>query len=216
MYNRRKNKDSGVDDWVVTYGDMLSLLLVFFILLYAISSVNEGKFRKVSEKLSKAFGGSESVISNTSGGGDNILDLETIIQELNKQIRTLNLQDDIDVVNNGKDIVIRGKGDTFFASGNANLTDKIKEFLDLLAPIIKTTNNDIEVDGHTDDIPIKSDKFPSNWELSSARAASVVRYLIDTQKINPFRFTTKGFAEFKPLYPMIPANRSKNRRIEIQ
>ncbi len=212
MKNRKKQ--TGADDWLVTYGDLITLLLVFFVLLYAISSVNVSKFKSVANLLSKTFGG-ETIVASKSGGGESVVDFGLMLRELNNKIKVGNLENAISVKKQGNNIVIRGKGDIFFPSGSATLTPRIKRFLSSIAPVLKTSRNEIEVIGHTDDIPIKSPKYPSNWELSSARACSVIRYFTDVEHMSPYRFKASGYAEFKPFYPPIPANRAKNRRIEI-
>ncbi len=212
MKNRKKQ--TGADDWLVTYGDLITLLLVFFVLLYAISSVNVSKFKSVANLLSKTFGG-ETIVASKSGGGESVVDFGLMLRELNNKIKVGNLENAISVKKQGNNIVIRGKGDIFFPSGSATLTPRIKRFLSSIAPVLKTSRNEIEVIGHTDDIPIKSPKYPSNWELSSARACSVIRYFTDVEHMSPYRFKASGYAEFKPFYPPIPANKAKNRRIEI-
>ena len=211
---KNKKKQSGADEWLITYGDLITLLLVFFVLLYAISSLNVSKFKSVASMLSKTFGG-QTVVTSQSGGGESVVDFGLMLQELHNKIKVGDLENDISVKKEGNNIIIRGKGDTFFPSGSATLTPKIKRFLSSIAPVLKTTRNTIEVVGHTDDVPIKSDKYPSNWELSSARACSVIRYFTDVEHMSPYRFKASGYAEFKPFYPPIPANRAKNRRIEI-
>ncbi len=209
-----KKKSSDDQEWLVTYGDLITLILVFFILLYAISSVNKGKFKKIANMFSNTFGGT-SIIAENGGSGEGILDLGLMVRELNRVISKSKLNDSIVVATNGKNIIIRGKGDIFFNSGSAKLTPQIKKFLSSIAPILKATDKKIEVIGHTDDLPIKSKIYPSNWELSSARACSVIRYLINKEYMDPHRFKASGYAQYKPLYPPIPANRAKNRRIEI-
>ncbi len=210
----KKKKPSDDQEWLVTYGDLITLILVFFILLYAISSVNKGKFKKIANMFSNTFGGT-TIVSESSGSGEGILDLGLMVRELNRIIIKSKLSDSIVVTTNGKNIIIRGKGDIFFNSGSAQLTPQIKKFLSSIAPILKATDKKIEVIGHTDDLPIKSKIYPSNWELSTARACSVIRYLINKEYIDPHRFKASGYAQYKPLYPPIPANRAKNRRIEI-
>ena len=199
---------------MVTYGDLITLLLVFFVLLFAVSSVNKGKFKKIANMFSNTFGGT-SVISESTGSDNGVLDLGLMVRELERIVVKNNLKDQVIISVNGKNIIIRGKGDVFFNSGSAVLTTRIKKFLTAIAPVLKSTNKKIEVIGHTDDLPIKSKIYPSNWELSTARACSVIRYLINKEYIDPHRFKASGYAEFKPFYPPIPANRAKNRRIEI-
>ena len=213
--NIKKKAPKDEYNWLTTYGDLVTLLLVFFVLLVAFSQISTQKFKMIAKYIAESFGNKELLVSNERGFGENIINLNLIASEIRNKIKLLNLTGDITVTVEGKNIIIRGKGDTFFPLGSAKLTPKIKNFLRAIAPILKSNNYKISVEGHTDDLPIHSKLYPSNWELSTARACSVIRYLTNVLGMDPHRFRAVGYAQFKPLYIPIPANRKKNRRVEI-
>lgn len=210
-----KKKQESSDEWLTTYGDLVTLLLVFFVLLVAFSQVNEKKFKMIAKYISNSFGNTELIVSNTRGFGNKIIDLDLIQREIASKIKLMNLEKSVTVTIENGNVIIRGKGDAFFPSGKAILTPKIKRFLQSIVPVLKSTDKKISVEGHTDDLPIHSKIYPSNWELSSARACSVIRFFVDEMGMEPKRFRAIGYAQYKPLYIPIPANRAKNRRIEI-
>ena len=211
----KKKKKSDSEEWLTTYGDLVTLLLVFFVLLVAFSQIDVKKFKIIAKYISNSFGNTEMIVSNTRGFGEKILDLNLIAREINEKIKLMNLEKSVTVTIDNNNIIIRGKGDAFFPSGKAILTPKIKRFLQAIVPVLKSNNRKISVEGHTDDVPIHSKIYPSNWELSCARACSVIRFFTDEMGMNPKRFRAIGYAQYKPLYIPIPANRPKNRRIEI-
>ncbi len=215
MKKLKKKKEEQQEEWLTTYGDLITLLLVFFVLLVAFSQIDSKKFKMIAKYISESFGSKQLIVSNTEGYGESIINLSLLASEINNKIKLLGLQNDIVVSLEGKKLIIRGKGDTFFPIGKAVLTPKIKQFLRSIVPILKSNNYVISVEGHTDDLPIHSKIYPSNWELSTARACSVIRYLVDKMGMNPKRFRAVGYAQYKPLYIPIPANRKKNRRVEI-
>ncbi len=215
MKKLKKEKREQTEEWLTTYGDLITLLLVFFVLLVAFSQINSQKFKAIAKFISQSFGNKNVVISTKEGAGESIIDLGLIAREIESRIKLMGLENDVTVSIEGKNVIIRGKGDTFFKVGSAQLTPKIKRFLQAIAPVLKSNNYKISVEGHTDDLPIHSKIYPSNWELSTARACSVIRYFTDVLGMNPKRFRAVGYAQYKPLYIPIPANRKKNRRVEI-
>ena len=126
------------------------------------------------------------------------------------------MQKNISVVTDERGIVIRIMDQAFFDEGKAELKDRAKQALDSMAPVIRTISNPIRVEGHTDNTPIATAEFRSNWELSVRRATEVVRYFIEKHDLAPMRISAVGYSEYHPLVPNdTPENRSRNRRIEI-
>jgi len=202
------------DDWMTTYGDMVTLLLGFFILLASISKVDMALFEQVQAGMAKGMGKR---------------DIETPIENLKQEMKQILVQMNVDDVSSvGSDtsgVVIEFASSSFFEPGSAALRE---EALPVLRRVADTLNADIyksfqvEVQGHTDDTPIHTPQFPSNWELSAERATGVVRFFIADQMV-PARLRAVGLADVAPKVPNLdpfgnplPANREINRRIVIR
>lgn len=199
------DEDPGV--WLMTLADMFSLLLVFFIMLFALTYKDEEKYVGMLTKMGDALGG-KSQLEKKSG-------LDVVSENMQKFLKDNNLLMQVNLTSDSRGVSLYAEGDMFFDPGSADLKPEIKRLLRRIAEIIKSTPYRVIVEGHTDDTQGAMDKYPTNWELSSARASSVVRYFIDEEGIEPYRFSAEGYAGFKPKYALIPENRSKNRRVEI-
>lgn len=232
----REQSDDAV--WLTTYGDTMSLILVFFIMLFALSTIDATKFKVVALSLSSAFGGKTaigdkdlggfSIISDKSAGGDTSpvmaelakLDSELesfskLVGDIQKLIEAEKMQGGVEVGLDHRGVVLYAAGSAFFRSAEIEILDEAKPFLQKTMTLLQGINNKILVEGHTDDVPIRNSKFASNWELSTGRATNVVRYFIENAGVSPERLSAAGYAEFKPRYPHSPENRAKNRRVEI-
>ncbi|MEK6590176.1 MAG: OmpA family protein [Nitrospinota bacterium] len=208
-----KGKDDGIDEgfgegeesylWAVTFGDMMTQILAFFILIIAISVPNLDKFKEAVEQIQSQF---KKKVEPTK--------YEAVQEKIEKFIVDENLTRDVHLTSDTRGMVLYANGDLFFKSGESELNDEIKYFLDSVYEITKDIPYKILVEGHTDDVPIKTERFPSNWELSSGRASSIVKYFIE-KGVAPVRLSAVGYAEFKPRFPKTPENRPKNRRVEI-
>ncbi len=218
----------GVPGWVVTFGDMMSLLLTFFIMLLSFSNTNVQKFKELLGSVEKAFGVQKEKIILTRIGQKTPIDLmgstdsqreakkDTLLNLLAQALAEQNLEGDVSIIKTDRGVLLQIKGSVMFSPGEVVLKDKAKKMFEKLIPIIKKSPYEVIVEGHTDSLPIKSDKYPSNWELSSARAGTVVRFFIETGKLNPKRFTAEGFADTRPLLPNdTPEHRAQNRRVNI-
>ena len=266
----RRNYDEDVnhDRWLVSYADFITLLFAFFVVMYAISSVSEGKYRVLSDSLSEIFESTngtasaipspidlpieqqlpfemaEGAIKNerTDGVNEEVLNEVKEAPEENIQPSTGEgiaegdrvkkslgeiaddiryelipfIDDDLIAVNNTDDkIEIEIKSEMLFTSGEARLKSNVIPVLSNMATIMSTFNNKIQVEGFTDNQPIKTLAFPSNWELSAARAASVV-HLLMRKGIDPERMSATGYAEFKPIADnSTREGRQQNRRVMI-
>ena len=219
----------GVPGWVVTFGDMMSLLLTFFIMLLSFSNMDIQKFKELLGSVEKAFGVQTEKVILTRLGQKTPIDLmgsadaarekrkEALLNLLEQAIAQENLEGEVSIIKNNRGVLLQIKGSVMFDPGEAKLKEPAKKLFKKLIPIIKSSPYEIVVEGHTDNLPIKSDKYPSNWELSSARAGSVVRFFIEDGNLNPKRFTAEGYADTRPLFPNdTPEHRSKNRRVNIQ
>jgi len=202
-------RGEGFDEgaWLIILSDLMMLLLTFFVMLFAITAPEEDNYMGVLRDIGDAL------------GGDSLVERKSSLDETSEKIEALikdnNLVRQINVTSDTKGITMFAEGDLFFKSGSVELRDDIKRFLKKIGEIIKETRYKVVIEGHTDDVPIKNEKFPSNWELSTARASAVVRYFTEEEGYEPARFAAVGYAHYKPRYAMIPENRSKNRRVEL-
>jgi len=211
----------GAPGWMVTYGDMMSLLLTFFVMLLSYSSTDIVKFKQAMGSLRGALGmlKSEQGVVNLPKlmiGTRAEQQVETSSVRLRKLIKQEHLEEAIHVERTDKGLLIRISNMVLFDLGKAEIKPDVHSILDKLVSIIAQWEGPIRVEGHTDDLPIHTAQFPSNWELSTARAVKVLRILIEKGGVNPKNLSAVGYGEHHPIVPNINArNRSKNRRVEI-
>ena len=261
--NRKKKLEEheNHERWLVSYADFITLLFAFFVVMYAISSVNEGKYRVLSDTMVEAFSEElkeakqlpaplltenqqpgdyvfrgenqdQSDISNEAENGPAESDqqnesqvsqetepvddrLWVLASNLDSSLQSFVDQDLVDINLQGDKIEIQLNSKMLFDSGSTRLSkDARKAFRDI-ALIVKPLNNQIYVEGHTDNVPIQTLAFPSNWELSAARAASVVAY-VTRQGVDPHRLAAIGYGEYRPIADNTTVEgRSKNRRVTM-
>ncbi len=249
--------------WAIPYGDLVTLLLAFFVVMYAISTLNEGKYRVVSESLNAAFDGAPRSITpiqigeptgaigsgpptpfQVDAGSRNLVNLtdrlradalitpiellqlegeasqadaqlDAIQRQVERALGPLIMADQVRVSREGLWIEVNIRSDVLFASGSAALSSAAREAIDQLASVLRELPNELRIEGHTDSQPIASAMFPSNWELSGARAASVIR-LLEGQGVDPRRMAAIGFGEKRPVADnATPAGRASNRRVML-
>ncbi|MBI4530545.1 MAG: flagellar motor protein MotB [Candidatus Latescibacteria bacterium] len=208
---RKKSGDEG-EGWLTTYGDLVTLLLTFFVLLVAMAKFDVQKFQSMAQSMAKAMGGGKKEAT--------LIPLKEIEQEVKQIIKEEGLQGEVSAYTRSDGVAIEAKGGVSFETGKAELKSEFKQFMLKILPEIIGTSYNIAVEGHTDNVPIGG-IYPSNWELSTARASSVVRFFID-QGIPANRFRATGFADTLPKRPnvapdgtSIPENQALNRRVVI-
>jgi len=214
--------DSSADRYLITYSDLITLLLGLFIILYAISNVDAVKYEKVTAAMGSVFGSEKFRIDvnvpTPIGRRDEVIikPINLLKQELNEIIDINGLDNSVSIEENQRGVTIRIMDDILFSSGAAELSPDAKKVLKLIAGIIKKLPNDIRVEGHTDNIKINTPKFPSNWHLSISRALNTAYYLIETENIDPDKVSVVGYAEYNPIDDNSkPEGRAKNRRVDI-
>jgi len=208
--------------WLLTYADMITLLLALFIYLYSISEINSTKLTAFSESMAEMFGiGRVPQSAESQSGGDGILPQANAIVRLERKVKTefKDLIEDgmVDVAETEEGLKVRLKDKVLFNLGSADVASKAGPLLAKLAEYLKDAPNMIRVEGHTDNVPMApGSRYPSNWELSGARAASVVRFLIEEAHLDPARLALAGYAEYQPIKPNLPfVGNAENRRVEI-
>lgn len=220
---------AGLMRWLLTYADMLTLLFALFVILYSISAVDVEKLRALAMALGNAFGlkGHISVLQTGATTDTKPIVMEqsqvqltTLREKVQKWILQQKLEREIKVRFNERGLVISLMTDKIlFRSGYADLLPRTQRILSDIAELLKEITNPVVVEGHTDDVPITSPaikrKYNDNWDLSTARAVNVLKYLI-RKGISPDRLSAAGYSSYKPLVPNIDdITRAKNRRIDI-
>ncbi|MDQ0121378.1 chemotaxis protein MotB [Pseudomonas lini] len=239
---RRRQPEEPVnrERWLVSYADFITLLFAFFVVMYSISSVNEGKYKVISEALIGVFANADRALQPIPVGDERprtvtpakplVKDSEQIdagiAQAANDPLKSI--ADDIsaafgDLISSNQ-MTVRGNelwveielnSSLLFGSGDAMPSDIAFNIIDKVAAILKPFDNPIHVEGFTDDRPIRTAQYPTNWELSSARSASIVRMLA-MQGVNPGRLASVGYGEFQPVANNATAEgRARNRRVVL-
>lgn len=233
MPRNNKNNNGGADDgsgspaWMTTFGDMMTLLLVFFVLLYSFSSMDVEKFRGFISALQNQLGvldGGQTITANPNIDAGTLGDdyaqapqnIQQIMRELDNYIENNGLEDRVDVENKRKGLVISLTGEILYELGRADIRDQGREVLAMISDMLIDIPNDIMIEGHTDDLPIRTDEFPSNWELSTARAVNIIKFLIEERDFEPARLSAAGYSEYRPVAENNSADgRAENRRVEV-
>ncbi len=205
---------------MLTYADLITLLLGLFIVLYAVSKVDAGKYQEVAGVFEHMFGGKVIVSNADRSNAITPLQLQSERAELIKKIQTAvgtsQFGSGVTITKNERGITIHMLEKLLFASGAADVKATAFVTLDSIASVIRTLPNDVRVEGHTDTMPIATAEFPSNWHLSVSRAVNTAYYLITRHGLNPDKIAVVGYSEFKPLVDnSTDENRARNRRVDI-
>lgn len=227
-------EEEGTGDWITTYADLVTLLLAFFVMLFSISSLDAKKFKEIAASFQVSFGQLSTVVEldAPAAGGEDLekesaprTSLPASLREEPDSKLLSDVQDFVEKTRLGKHIlvtkdksriIITVEGQVFFASGQAGLNPQALPVLDDIARIIQDHPvYRVNIKGHTDNNPIATPRFPSNWELSAIRATTVLRFLVD-KGVDPVRLTATGYGEVLPLVANDSReNRARNRRVEF-
>jgi chemotaxis protein MotB len=225
---RRKQKledpHENQDRWLLTYADLITLLLAFFIILYSMSSIDAKQFGEMANALKETLKGSNGVVRfdpklQAPGTGHGVLkvgDLKMLQRQVEGEFIEKNRADEVQTEVTERGLVIHVMESALFTPGSADLQPRAIGLLDMIYEQLKNMPNHIRVEGHTDNRPIANTKFPSNWELSSARATSVVRYFISNHSFPAAKISALGYGEYRPIQPNnTPEHMAQNRRVDI-
>ena len=222
---KRKGRHEGGHDneerWLLTYSDLITLLLGLFVILYAMSKIDAGKYAEFVNAMEGVFGSPKGIMTGHGGVVQAPVpsvqvEREKIVDELRSALHLDDKKLPISISYNERGITVHIMEEMLFASGSAEIISSALLALDSLATVLRGVGNDIRVEGHTDNVPINTPLFPSNWHLSVARAVNVGYYLIQHHGLNPERVSVVGFSEYRPLVPNdTPENRARNRRVDI-
>lgn len=218
--------------WLISYADFITLLFAFFVVMYAISSVNLGKYKVFSDALGDAFGGAGAAppthteiqslpIPNPAQRKRNEQikrekeQMTRLAKDLSSTLAPLVKEGKVRVTQNSRGVSVEINASVLFNPGDARLTGESREALTAVATLLKDDPHAVQVEGHTDSTPIRNALFPSNWELSAVRAGTVVRLFIESG-IAPSRMTAVGHADNQPVAANEdPDVRARNRRVAI-
>ena len=231
-YSRRMghliDEHEDLNRWLISYADLITLLFAFFVLMYAASHLNEQKYKALSKSLESVFSrnpiSTPKVNPNMPIQGRKVVKpaspvlekpLISITEELERSLKPLIEEGQLSVRETHEGVAIEIKDTALFESGRATLPPRSVEILGRIAQPLQTIPNEIRVEGFTDNVPIRNPIFPSNWELSAARAGSVVR-LFTEQGVSAKRLVAMGYAGNFPVDSnLTPEGRAKNRRVSI-
>ncbi len=227
LKSRPPEDDDSGNEWILTYADMVTLLLTFFVMLLAISTMDTERFEQIMSSIQYTLGAQVA-----PGGRLGRIDMhqtrqrnlsmpsgtenEPLLKDMRQIVHKKNLDNSVDVVEQDGKVILRVSGQVLFAPGSTKISPRAGPVLNEIAKLVNAyPEYKLDVGGHTDPRPVHSDKYDSNWELSALRATSVLRYLVE-RGVNPRRMTATGYADTDPLYPNTsPENMAKNRRVEF-
>ena len=209
--------------WLLTYADMITLLLALFIILFSISTINKVKLQRLVRDLGGGFN-SQDAINNPPNGLTTATskdDLKAMQSNIESYVTKNNLQSQVQtrISSDGKrrELVVTLLSDKqLYDSGKADIKPETQKILNEVYSQLKTRQNEVRVEGNTDNVPISNAQFPSNWELSSARAVGVARYFVEQDGLSPQRISALGNGEYKPRSKNdTDAHRASNRRVDV-
>lgn len=236
MARRRRSSEEkkGAPEWMTTYGDMVTLLLCFFVLLFAFSEIDALKFQAIIQSFQGSLGilqGGKTIEENdyinealpeelTTDQKEELEDFRKLQVRLEEFLESNDLSADVLVTLETRGLVLRFQDNVLFDSGRAELKQTSRELLTYLSSFMvepELIDKNIVVEGHTDTDPLRPNaRYETNWELSVARAANVVRYLVEGVGLQPQRFSASGYGEYQPVAENDTAeNKAKNRRVDI-
>ncbi|MGD9786936.1 MAG: flagellar motor protein MotD [Sulfuricellaceae bacterium] len=242
MARRKKHEEhENLERWLVSYADFITLMFAFFVVMYSLSSLNEGKYKVLSESLLHAFQNPSSLIIQKPemAAGHKVVTppqvavipkpmtaanvrikeqekrLKGIAEDVMKVMDPLVKEGQVKITQSERGIAIEINASVLFPSGEAKLTPDSVKVLTAVGQVLTSVDNPVQVEGYTDNIPIKSPLFPSNWELSAARASSVVRLFVENG-VDSARLVAVGYGENHPVESNdTPEGRARNRRVAV-
>lgn len=251
MKKKNKQKKDNSDRWLLTYSDLITLLMALFVLMYAMSNVDQSKYEEMAQAFNKTMGSGSDIFSGSDsvlpkGGSDALIDsgasgsqssgskvtpvptqapkmltskedMNNLEKGINKVLNNMKMSNAANTSVADRGLTITLANDAFFESGKADITGNMKKGLGEIANLLAKVKNPILIEGHTDNVPISSDnKYTTNWQLSSVRAANVADYLNKVEHISGSRLMAVGYGEYQPVATnTTDEGRKKNRRVEI-
>jgi chemotaxis protein MotB len=234
MARRRKREEHGNHErWLVSYADFITLLFAFFVVMFAVSQVDDKKMGRFTEAVQEATsigvfegGGTSPVLTGKSDKPialkpaspepTKVLEKATIRQRLSRSLSAALDAGRLTLVDGSDGLIIRLRDAAFFESASASMREEVLPDLEAVARTLRELNNDIRIEGHTDALPIRTNVYRSNWELSAARAAAVLAFFVESSNLEEKRLSVAGYGSQRPLASNDGAEgRAQNRRVDI-
>jgi len=229
-----ENKKPSAPFWMTTYGDMMSLLLVFFVLLFSFSTIDANKWKSIVLSFNGGLDSVEVVDDlpedipvitpipdepKNPAQSDEIDDFEQLYKQISEYVKEGKLSGQLDIKKSDTEILIRFRDNVIFDSGKADIRREAQKILGDIAGMLNKYKNQIDmvrIEGHTDNVPMSSPKYPSNWELSTARSVEVLRFFIEKYDFDPLKLSAVGYGEYHPVADNSTAKgRALNRRVDV-
>ncbi|MCC0631853.1 flagellar motor protein MotB [Clostridioides sp. ZZV15-6388] len=229
MLHDEDEKEENNERWLLTYSDLITLLMIFFVIMYSMSNVDAEKYKQLSQSLSSAFGGSSGVIEGGQSKIEPVVDpnnnnldslqnpeFKEVAENIQNYLNESGLANSVSLKAQDRGLVISLKDTILFDTGKAVIINDSRDKIIQIGKMLNEMNSYIRVEGHTDNLSIKNSEFKSNWDLSVMRATNVVQLLIDSAGIAPDKLSAVGYGEFRPIADnSSPDGKSKNRRVDI-
>jgi chemotaxis protein MotB len=215
-------RGGGQDRWLLSYADFVTLLFALFVTMYAVSTVDADKLAPAASSMRSAFDG-----ETRHSGSTPVTDIGVIVpqtpprldqvrDELARVLADAIAAGQLELIEDARGLVVSLPERATFAPASTDMTASALELVARVALAVKPFDRPLRIEGHTDNVPISTREFRSNWELSTARAATVIRFLIERVAIDPRRLSAAGYGEFHPRVANdSPENRARNRRVDI-
>jgi len=227
---KKRESHNNSERWLLTYSDLITLLMIFFVVMYALSNVDVSKYKQISESLRIAMGGGKTMVGqddtssvtdkvkviDSSKGSEEKIKMEEVKKTVDKYLQQNGLSQSVSTKIEDRGLVVSINDTLFFDNGKAEVKSEYAKMLIEIGKIINQLGHYIRVEGHTDNVPIRTSQFNSNWQLSAVRAANVTELLVEQAGIPPKQLSSIGYGEFRPVGDNFnEAGRMKNRRVDI-
>lgn len=220
MIKKEEEHEGSSERWLLTYSDLITLLMIFFVIMYASSRVDANKYKSISNSFRVTFGGDTSIVDGGEGTSVGVNNEESKLKEtkedLDKYLKENNLTGNVTTKIEERGLVVSINDTVFFESGEAEIREDVLTKIIQIGNILKHQENYIRIEGNTDNKPIHNYRFESNWQLSSVRAANVVQLLVERCGFPPEKLSSVGYGEYRPIASNeYEEGRVKNRRVDI-
>ncbi len=229
MAKKKKGCDceAGLPAWLATFSDMMTLLLTFFVLLLSMASMDQQKIKEAIGSLQGSLGVMQGGMKTEISVRELIPSLEIVevarrkliernYNEVRKWLTKLKMEDKVRADRTEQGILIHVDSKVLFQAGAADVNPEATAVLHKIGEVLRTNKAEVRIEGHTDNVPIHTARYPSNWELSTARAVKALRYFVEEEKMDPLRFSAVGYGDTRPIASNdTPEGRSTNRRVTL-
>lgn len=231
MKKRKHEEHMNHERWLLSYSDFMTLLMILFVVLFAMSNVDKAKFKQLSDSLRVSMGGGKSIVAKEDGvpitvdtkpiendltAKDEQAKMEDLKRQVDRYLEKNGMKADVSTQVDERGLVVSLNDTLFFDTGRAEVKAESQKKLIEIGKILNQLNNYMRVEGHTDNVPIKNDQFSSNWQLSCARASNVTELLINSANIPPQKLSAVGYGEYRPIADNSTEDgKARNRRVNI-